>query len=158
MALDIEITIPEPVDLVWDTVTDFRTAPYWLGLENLRPMNKGDAIKRGTRLIYDVRGAAHASTITRFEPRRFLTLTAEQGGITVEYAYVFEAKGKGKEGAETRVRLHAECTARGWFWRMLLPFVSRSMEKGDREQLVALDKLVRAVAQTEAELKSKSRD
>lgn len=154
MALDLELTIPHPLALVWDTVTDFRTAPYWLGLENLRPMEKDAPIGRGTRLVYDARGAAHASTITRFEPRKFFTLSAQQGGIVVDYAYVFEAVGDRKSG-ETRVRLHAECAARGWFWKLILPFVSRAMEKGDREQLTALAKVVDAVAKTEALQKSK---
>ncbi len=148
MALDLEVTIPHRVDLVWHTVTDFRTAPYWLGLDNLRPLDKGERIERGTRLIYDARGQAHPSTITRFERERFFSLTAQQGGITVEYAYSFEA-----EEGSTKVRLHAECTAVGWFWRMLVPIVRRMMERSDRDQLEALKKLVAAVAETEARQK-----
>ncbi len=148
MALDLEVTIPHRVDLVWHTVTDFRTAPYWLGLENLRLLDKGTPLGPGTRLIYDARGQAHPSTITRFERERFFSLTAQQGGITVEYAYVFEAIDDG-----TRVRLHADCSAVGWFWRMLVPIVRGMMKKGDRDQLEALKKLVAAVAETEARQK-----
>ncbi len=152
MALEVEVSIPHAVDLVWATVTDLRTAPYWLGLDNLRQLEKGEPLGAGTRLAYDARGQAHAATITRFDRERYLSLTAQQGGITVTYAYVFERRPDG-----TRVRLHADCRAVGWFWRLLVPFVRRAMERSDRDQLEALKKLVAAVAATEARQKAERR-
>ncbi len=126
-------------DAVWRTMTDWSKAPYWLGVENLRPLEPAEPVGQGSRLIFSVRGTAHSINILRWKPRRGLTLESKQGGLIATYVYTIQRTPQG-----TQVELSASCRGDGWFWRLLIPVVGRLMERSERSQLVALKRLVEA--------------
>jgi hypothetical protein len=128
----------KPAD-VWRIATDWKIAEFWLGVSKLRMMDGKAKPRKGAKLIFDVRGQSHLTTITRWEPPHHLGLSSTQGGITANYEYTFEATENG-----TRMQLEGECTAQGGVWKLALPIVSWMMERTDRKQLAALAQLVEA--------------
>jgi uncharacterized protein YndB with AHSA1/START domain len=126
----------KPAD-VWRIATDWKIAEFWLGVSKLRMLDKGAKPRKGAKLIFDVRGRSHLTTITRWEPPHHLGLASTQGGITASYEYTFTATEEG-----TRMQLEAECSAQGGVWKLALPMVRWMMERTDRKQLAALARLV----------------
>lgn len=126
-------------DLVWAVMTDWSKAPYWLGIQGLRPEDPKTALGEGSRLTYTARGT-QVSTIRQWEPDRLLALESTQAGVTAHYTYQLTEQ----DGA-TLVELKAECTAQGPVWKFLLPAISFIMERTDRRQLVALKRLTETI-------------
>ena len=135
MSLSVSEEIDHSPELVWAVVTDWDEARYWLGVENLRPMDKGP-IGVGSRLIFSARGQAQPMTIARWEPNRALTLESPHGGITAIYAYTLTERDGG-----TLVELRAHCTASGRLWKLALPLLSFLLGRSERGQLAALKRL-----------------
>jgi hypothetical protein len=131
-------TIDCSSELVWAVVTDWSKAGYWLGVDGLKPAGKGK-VGKGTQLAFTARGAVHTTRISRWEPNRALTLESVQGGVTVVYAYTLW-----EEDGATKVELQAECSAAGWFWKLLLPMIAFFMARADAGQLKALKQLALA--------------
>ena len=155
MSLSVSEVIDHSPELVWAVVTDWSKARYWLGVENLRPLEEG-SVGEGTRLIFSARGQAQPMTITRWQPNEALTLESPQGGLTAVYEYSFSEQ----EGS-TRVELRAQCTANGRFWKLVLPVLSWLLVRSERGQLAALkratDALV-AAAEKQADALEASRE
>lgn len=138
MALNIDYFVSRTPRDVWKIATEWGIAEYWLGVSKLRMMEQGKKPGVGAKLIYDVRGQSHLTTITIWEPPNRLGLESTQGGVTAHYEYHFTQN----EDGRTRLQLEAKCTAEGAVWKFFLPFISWMMERADRKQLEALGKLV----------------
>lgn len=138
MAFVAEQFIPRTPHEIWSIVTDWAVADYWLGVSQLRPLERNKRVKKGSKLMFRVRGRDHVTLVTHFEAPRKLSLSSTQGGITAHYEYTFESA----EGG-TRARLAARCSAESRWWKLLVPLVSWLMALTDKKQLQALEKLVR---------------
>lgn len=153
MGFEARATINCTPDLVWAVMTDWSKAPYWLGVDGLKPQLKQAKIGKGTVLTYNARGS-QTSTITRWEPEAALTLESVQAGVTAVYRYKLT-----QEGATTRVELRADCSATAPVWRFLLPLIQFMMSRADRKQVDALKTLTEtmvAAAERKADQLSKS--
>ena len=140
MSFRVDESIDCGSDLVWAVATDWSKAAYWLGVQGLRPIDRDEPVGEGTKLYFTARGNSHATTVTRWEPCRALTLESIQGGVTAVYAYTFT-----ELDGVTQVQLEASCSARGWFWKLLLPLIAFFMKRSDSGQLVALKRLTEAL-------------
>ncbi len=136
MGFRASTTINCTPDLVWAVMTDWSKAPYWLGVDKLRPKNPKRAVGKGSVLVYSARGT-QTSKILRWEPNQALTLESVQAGVCAVYEYTLTAAGQG-----TVVELSANCSATNSIWSILLPLINFMMAKADKRQMPALKRLV----------------
>ena len=138
---EVEETIDRPRDEVWQAMTAWERAQEWMpGIAVMLPVGY-EPIGEGSRIRF--RNASGSrwreSTVTTWEPKRRLTLSAWQAGISADYAYTLADANGG-----TAVRLVAKCRAHGPWSRLVHPLVARLMAWSDRPQLANLKRMVEA--------------
>jgi hypothetical protein len=137
MGFNVDQIIPCTPREVWVIATEWGVAEYWLGVSKLRLMDPKRKPRVGSKLLFDVRGKSHLTTITAWDPPNTLGLQSVQGGVKADYVYSFSECSEG-----TRAQLEAACSATGFWWKLLLPAIGMMMERTDRKQLEALCQLV----------------
>lgn len=133
----VSAIIDRPQDEVWSYMTDLVNTPQWMAaIVAMEPLGGGPA---GPGARYSVHSTAGGRRVERqaeiclWEPMAGFALRSEEGGISAVYEYRCAPSNGG-----TRVSLHANCTARGWLWRLLHPLIVRMMRRTDGDQLERL--------------------
>lgn len=130
-AIDTEVVIDRPIDVVWRTMTAWDRAGAWMsGVERLEA--DGETVV-GTRLTFRARGKDRPSELVAVEPGRSVTLRSTQGGVTADYRYALTPEGDDR----TRARLVAECRADG-AWQLVGPLLRMAIRRTDGGQMAAL--------------------
>jgi uncharacterized protein YndB with AHSA1/START domain len=126
-AFTAETTIDRPVDVVWERLTDWDSAPRWMpGVGSLRAEGR---TAPGTTLVFTTRGRERVGQIADLDPGRRITLRSVQGGVTADYVYACVPHDGG-----TRVRLVADCRMTGPI-RLLGPVIRYAIRRTDGGQL-----------------------
>jgi uncharacterized protein YndB with AHSA1/START domain len=132
MILVDEETIEAGPDLVWRHLTTPELMTAWMpGIESMRTRD-GGPLRAGSELIFRARGADRVSDVVEYRAGERLTLRSSQGPYTATYVYEIA-----RDGAVTRIRLRAECSAKGAA-KFIVPFIRAMIRRVDGAQLKAL--------------------
>lgn len=130
-AIDTEVTIDKPVDVVWERMTDWDRSGDWMpGVDGVEA--DGETVA-GTTLTFRARGKDRTATVLDVEPGRALTLRSIQGGVTADYRYLVEPVGDGR----SRAQLVAECRTSG-LWSLVGPLLRVAIRRTDSSQMLKL--------------------
>lgn len=130
-AIDTEVTIDHPVDVVWARMTDWDRSGDWMpGIDGVEA--DGETVA-GTTLTFRARGKDRTATVLDVEPGRALTLRSSQGGVTADYRYRLEPVGEGR----SRAQLVAECRTSG-LWSLVGPLLRVAIRRTDSSQMLKL--------------------
>jgi len=141
MILVAEDTVEAGPDLVWRHLTTPELMTAWMpGIESMRTRD-GGPLRLGSELIFRARGADRVSDVIEYFQGERLALRSSQGPFTATYVYEIA-----RDGAVTRIRLRAECSAKGAA-KFVAPFIRAMIRRVDGGQLKALKS---AVANTDA--------
>ena len=130
-AIDTEVTIDHPVDVVWERMTDWgRTGDWMPGVDSVEADGE---TATGTTLTFRARGKDRTATVLDVEPGRALTLRSVQGGVTADYRYQLEPAGESR----SRAQLVAECRTSG-LWSLIGPLLRLAIRRTDGSQMLKL--------------------
>ena len=133
-AFEVVREFDRPADEVWDQLTDWDSAPGWLGVDSIRAEGPTTV---GTALVFRARGKERRSEIAELDPGRSITLRSRQGGVTADYTYTVESAGTG-----SRATLAVDVRVTG-IWTLLGPVIRGAIRRQDSGQL---DEFARTMA------------
>lgn len=100
--------IDKPLEVVWEFLTDFKQAKYWMtGINEMRLLEDRETAL-GSELVFYVRKIERFSRITAWQPQEKMAISTTQEGVETTHTFTLMPK-----GAETEIRLNASCRAEG---------------------------------------------
>lgn len=87
-----EIAVDAPPDVVWDTLTDFRSWPGWM--PGVKSVEIDEAPRVGTRFEWKAGPGRIRSEIVEFDPLRSVAWTGRTFGVNAVHVWRTEAQGE----------------------------------------------------------------